>query len=145
MARTKKVGSTGRYGVRYGAKLRRRVLDIDKKRSEPVRCPACATKALRRVAVGLWRCRKCELVFAGGAYVPFTDAGKAAKRAIAQRVAGDFLALRSDDEDDIPEFMTSLTKEVEESAETSPTEVDEGLETETPEISPEVSAEEGQE
>jgi len=133
LARTKKVGSTGRYGVRYGAKLRRRVLDIDKKRSEPVRCPACATKALRRVAVGLWRCRKCELLFAGGAYVPFTDAGKAAKRAIAQRVAGDFLALRSDDEDVVPEFM--------ESAETSPAEVDEGLETETPEISPDAGQE----
>jgi len=93
------------------------------------------------VAVGLWRCRKCELLFAGGAYVPFTDAGKAAKRAIAQRVAGDFLALRSDDEEDIPDFMTPLTKEVEESAEASPTDVDEGLETETPEVSPE----EGQE
>ena len=141
MARTKKVGSTGRYGVRYGAKLRRRVLDIDKKRSEPVRCPSCATKALRRVAVGLWRCRKCELLFAGGAYVPFTDAGKAAKRAIAQRVAGDFLALRSDDAEDVPDFMTPLKKEVEESVEASPTEVDEGLEIETPEVSPE----EGQE
>jgi len=141
LARTKKVGSTGRYGVRYGAKLRRRVLDIDKKRSEPVRCPACATKALRRVAVGLWRCRKCELLFAGGAYVPFTDAGKAAKRAIAQRVAGDFLALRSDDEDDVPDFMTPLSKEVEESTEASPTEADEGLETETPEVSREAGHE----
>ncbi|NOR38442.1 MAG: 50S ribosomal protein L37ae [Candidatus Thorarchaeota archaeon] len=141
MARTKKVGSTGRYGVRYGAKLRRRVLDIDKKRSEPVRCPACATKALRRVAVGLWRCRKCELLFAGGAYVPFTDAGKDAKRAIAQRVAGDFLALRSDDEDAVPDFMTPLTKEVEESTEASPSEADEGLETEIPEVSPEAGHE----
>jgi hypothetical protein len=93
------------------------------------------------VAVGLWRCRKCELLFAGGAYVPFTDAGKAAKRAIAQRVAGDFLALRSDDEDVVPEFMTLLKKEVEESAETSPAEVDEGLETETPEISPDAGQE----
>ncbi len=141
MARTKKVGSTGRYGVRYGAKLRRRVLDIDRKRAEPVRCPACATKALRRVAVGLWRCRKCELLFAGGAYVPFTDAGKAAKRVIAQRVAGDFLALRSDDEEVVPEFMMPLSKEIEESAKASPIEVDEGLETETLEVSPE----EGQE
>lgn len=142
MARTKKVGSTGRYGVRYGAKLRRRVLDIDKRRAEPVRCPACATKALRRVAVGLWRCRKCELLFAGGAYVPFTDAGKAAKRVIAQRVAGDFLALRSDDDEEVvPEFMTPLSKEVEESEEAAPTEMDEGLKTETPEVSPEESQE----
>ena len=141
MARTKKVGSTGRFGVRYGAKLRRRVLDIDKKRSEPVRCPACATKALRRVAVGLWKCKKCELLFAGGAYVPFTDAGKAAKRAVAQRVAGDFLALRSDDDDIGPEFMTSPSKETEESTEASPTETEDGLEIETPEVSPEEAQE----
>lgn len=93
------------------------------------------------MAVGLWRCRKCELLFAGGAYVPFTDAGKAAKRAVAQRVAGDFLALRSDDEEAVPEFMTSLSKEIEESAEAAPTEMEEGPETETPEVSPE----EGQE
>jgi large subunit ribosomal protein L37Ae len=93
LARTKKVGSTGRFGARYGAKLRRRVLDIEKKASEPNRCPACATRALKREAVGLWKCTKCNLLFAGGAYVPYTDAGKAAKRAIAQRVAGDFLIL----------------------------------------------------
>ena len=104
MARTKKVGSTGRFGPRYGAKLRRRVLDIEKRRHEPHRCPSCATRALQRKAVGLWKCRKCGLLFAGGAYVPYTDAGKAAKRAIAQRVSGDFLALRDDDED-VVEFM----------------------------------------
>ena len=76
--KTKKVGSTGRFGARYGAKLRRRVLDIEKRRADPQRCPSCATRALTRKAVGLWNCKKCGLSFAGGAYVPFTDAGKAA-------------------------------------------------------------------
>lgn len=121
MARTKKVGSTGRFGSRYGAKLRRRVLDIDNRRKEPTRCPACATKALKRRAVGLWKCSKCGLLFAGGAYVPFTDAGKAAKRAIAQRVSGDFLALRDDEEiEDVVDFLPNVEKEeVEVDAETS--------------------------
>ena len=117
MARTKKVGSTGRFGARYGAKLRRRVLDIDNKRKEPTRCPACATRALRRKAVGLWKCKKCDLLFAGGAYVPFTDAGKAANRAIAQRISGDFLALRDDDDqiadEDVLEFLPNIDKEEE--------------------------------
>ena len=116
MARTKKVGSTGRFGARYGAKLRRRVLDIDNKRKEPTRCPACATRALKRQAVGLWKCKKCDLLFAGGAYVPFTDAGKAANRAIAQRISGDFLALRDDDEiadEDVLEFLPNIEKEEE--------------------------------
>ena len=117
MARTKKVGSTGRFGARYGAKLRRRVLDIDNKRKEPTRCPACATRALKRQAVGLWKCKKCDLLFAGGAYVPFTDAGKAANRAIAQRISGDFLALRDDDDEiadeDVLEFLPNIDKEEE--------------------------------
>jgi large subunit ribosomal protein L37Ae len=112
LAGTKKVGSTGRYGARYGAKLRRRVLDIEKKTSEPVRCPACATKALKRQAVGLWKCNKCNLLFAGGAYVPFTEAGKAAKRAIAQRIAGDFLALREDENiEDVLDFLPNIHEE----------------------------------
>ncbi len=115
MARTKKVGSTGRFGARYGAKLRRRVLEIEKKRNEPTRCPACATRALKRKAVGLWICKKCDLLFAGGAYVPFTDAGKAAKRAIAQRIAGDFLALRDDEDvEDVLDFLPNIEEEAEE-------------------------------
>jgi large subunit ribosomal protein L37Ae len=112
MARTKKVGSTGRYGSRYGAKLRRRVLDIDNRRKDPTRCPSCATKALKRKAVGLWICSKCDLLFAGGAYVPFTDAGKAAKRVIAQRVSGDFLALRDDEDiEDAVDFLPNVERE----------------------------------
>lgn len=110
--KTKKVGSTGRFGARYGAKLRRRVLDIERRRADPQRCPSCATRALTREAVGLWNCKKCGLSFAGGAYVPFTDAGKAAKRAIAQRVSGDFLALRDEDEAvDPSEFLPNIEEE----------------------------------
>jgi large subunit ribosomal protein L37Ae len=124
MARTKKVGSTGRYGSRYGAKLRRRVLDIDNRRKDPTRCPSCATKALKRKAVGLWICSKCDLLFAGGAYVPFTDAGKAAKRVIAQRVSGDFLALRDDEDiEDAVDFLPNVEREeIVIDAETAPVE-----------------------
>jgi large subunit ribosomal protein L37Ae len=115
LARTKKVGSTGRFGARYGAKLRRRVLDIDNKRKEPTRCPKCATRALKRKAVGLWVCKKCDLLFAGGAYVPYTDAGKAANRAIAQRISGDFLALRDDEDvEDVLDFLPNIETEEEE-------------------------------
>ena len=122
MARTKKVGSTGRFGPRYGAKLRRRVLDIEKRRHEPNRCPACATRALKRKAAGLWTCNKCGLLFAGGAYVPYTDAGKAAKRAIAQRVAGDFLALRDDDDVEELEFLPNVEQPTIEAEDAEPSE-----------------------
>jgi hypothetical protein len=59
-----------------------------------------------------WKCSKCELLFAGGAYVPYTDAGKAAKRAIAQRVSGDFLALRDDEAiEDAVDFLPNVEPE----------------------------------
>ncbi|NHI83099.1 MAG: 50S ribosomal protein L37ae [Candidatus Thorarchaeota archaeon] len=113
MGRTKKVGSTGRFSSRYGAKLRRRVLDIEKRRNEAHRCPSCATRALARKSAGLWVCKKCGLLFAGGAYVPYTDAGRAARRAIAQRVSGDFLALRDEDEIVVPnEFLPNVEEDV---------------------------------
>jgi large subunit ribosomal protein L37Ae len=131
--KTKKVGSTGRLGARYGAKLRRRVLDIERRRAEPQRCPSCATRALTREAVGLWSCKKCGLSFAGGAYVPFTDAGKAARRAIAQRVSGDFLALRDEDEIvDPSEFLPNIEEEV---AVTVPVDDDSDVPVEEPEAS----------
>lgn len=102
MPHTKKVNSTGRFGARYGSKLRRRVLDIELRRREPHRCPSCATKAIKRQAAGLWMCHKCGMVFAGGAWVPYTEPGKAARRVIAQRVSGDFLALRVEEEPEKP-------------------------------------------
>ncbi|MGV9102709.1 MAG: 50S ribosomal protein L37ae [Promethearchaeia archaeon] len=105
--RTKKVGSTGRLGARYGSRLRRAVYEIEARRAEPHRCPSCATRALKRKAAGLWICRKCGLRFAGGAYVPFTDAGKAAQRAIAQRISGDFLALKEEGEEEL-DFLPNV-------------------------------------
>ncbi|NWF95692.1 MAG: 50S ribosomal protein L37ae [Candidatus Thorarchaeota archaeon] len=104
MARLKKVGSTGRLGPRYGAKLRRRMLDLERRKLDPHRCPRCSTVALKRMAAGLWLCRKCDLVFAGGAYTPYTDAGRAARRAIEQRIAGDLITIR-EQEPVVPEFL----------------------------------------
>lgn len=67
--RTKKVGSTGWMGPRYGIRIRRRVIEIDQARSRASACPRCSTVTLHRVASGVFECRRCGTRFASGAYV----------------------------------------------------------------------------
>jgi large subunit ribosomal protein L37Ae len=67
--RTKKVGSTGWMGARYGIRIRRRVIDIDQARSRASTCPRCSTVTLQRVASGIFECRRCGTRFASNAYV----------------------------------------------------------------------------
>lgn len=75
---TKKAGRAGRLGARYGTSVRRRVANIERVQFKSHRCPECLTGELKRVSTSIWRCRKCEHKFAGGAYVPRTEAfGKA--------------------------------------------------------------------
>ena len=67
--RTKKVGNTGWMGARYGIRIRRRVLDIDRSREARAPCPHCATVTVERVASGIFECRRCGTTFASGAYL----------------------------------------------------------------------------
>ena len=67
--RTKKVGNTGWMGPRYGIRIRRRVLDLDRAREVRAACPHCATATLGRVASGVFECSRCGTKFASGAYL----------------------------------------------------------------------------
>ena len=67
--RTKKVGSTGWMGPRYGIRIRRRVLEIDRARAKGAACPRCSTVTLQRVASGIFECRRCGTRFSSTAYV----------------------------------------------------------------------------
>ncbi len=69
-ARTKKVGSLGRYGPRIGGKIRREVRKIEDKAKQN-RCTSCG-KNVRRIASGIWECRFCGMKFTGGAYYTIT-------------------------------------------------------------------------
>jgi len=70
---TKKVGITGKYGPRYGTKTKKVVLEIEEKRKQEKICPYCERPALKRLAAGIWYCKKCKTKFAGGAYFPKSD------------------------------------------------------------------------
>jgi large subunit ribosomal protein L37Ae len=67
--RTKKVGNTGWMGPRYGIRIRRRVLEIDRARELAAACPKCSTVTVRRIASGVFQCRRCGNKFASGAYL----------------------------------------------------------------------------
>jgi large subunit ribosomal protein L37Ae len=67
---TKKVGSSGRWGPRYGVKTRMQVAAIEKKQRLAHTCPRCGQDRVKRLGTGIWQCRRCEVIFAGGAYLP---------------------------------------------------------------------------
>ena len=69
--KTKKVGAMGKYGVRYGRKIRQRLLDVEKAKREKKPCPNCQKPGLKRLSAGIWQCKKCGAKFAGKAYKPF--------------------------------------------------------------------------
>jgi len=77
LGRTKVVGIAGRFGARYGSTLRKRWKEVMEKRYSDHLCPFCGfTGRVYRVSVGIWSCKKCGSVWAGGAYVPRTELSK---------------------------------------------------------------------
>ncbi|MFX0088206.1 MAG: 50S ribosomal protein L37ae [Candidatus Hodarchaeota archaeon] len=86
MGRTKKVGSTGRFGTRYGATIRKRVRKIDDSLKSKHQCPSCESVKVKRVSIGIWQCNFCGFRFTGGSWTPETPGGKIALRT-AKRLA----------------------------------------------------------
>lgn len=67
---TKKVHATGRYGPRYGVRVRRRVRDIEVLQRKVHQCPNCSALTLKRFSSGIYLCKKCNVKFASAAYYP---------------------------------------------------------------------------
>ncbi|MBR9678430.1 MAG: 50S ribosomal protein L37ae [Nanoarchaeota archaeon] len=70
MGRTKKIGTAGRFGARYGKKTKDKLIKIEKKQRMKHECPSCQKKTLKREASGIWLCTKCDYKMAGKAYTP---------------------------------------------------------------------------
>ncbi|MBW6451927.1 MAG: 50S ribosomal protein L37ae [DPANN group archaeon] len=84
MSGTKKVGSAGRFGSRYGRKIRVLVNNIENKSRGIYECPHCLKKSLSRENAGIWVCKSCKVKFTGGAYSPVTSASKVISQALAK-------------------------------------------------------------
>ncbi|KAG6526044.1 hypothetical protein ZIOFF_016019 [Zingiber officinale] len=66
--RTKKAGIVGKYGTRYGASLRKQIKKMEVSQHAKYFCEFCGKFAVKRKAVGIWGCKDCGKVKAGGAY-----------------------------------------------------------------------------
>ena len=81
MPRTKKVDISGRLGPRYGTKVRKLVLEVERKLRQSYRCPSCGAESVKRVSTSIWQCRRCGMKFAGAAYSPSAMAPAEARQA----------------------------------------------------------------
>lgn len=81
MAVPSKSNSAGRFGARYGRKIRNKVSNIEAQMRQKHKCPQCGRKSVKRINTAIWKCSKCETTFAGGTYLPDTPVGRASQKA----------------------------------------------------------------
>ncbi len=68
MAKIKGLGSIKRFGSRYGRTVKLKLAKIEKEQRKKHKCPYCNSLQVKRVAVGIWFCKKCKTKFTGKAY-----------------------------------------------------------------------------
>ena len=62
------LGSAKRFGARYGRKLKVKFSKIETEQRKLHKCPYCSKIAVKRIALGIWGCKKCKAKFTGKAY-----------------------------------------------------------------------------
>ena len=62
------LGSAKRFGARYGRKTKLKFSKVETEQRKLHKCPYCSKVAVKRVAMGIWQCRKCNSKFTGKAY-----------------------------------------------------------------------------
>lgn len=65
-----KSGTAGRFGPRYGTRVRERIRSVEEKMKGYHRCPECESKKVKRVGSGIWECNRCGAKFTAKAYAP---------------------------------------------------------------------------
>ena len=63
-----KTKSAGRFGARYGKKVRSRLVKVEEKQRQKQKCPYCSKKGVKRRSKGIWECLKCKKKFASNTY-----------------------------------------------------------------------------
>jgi len=66
--KSKKTKSAGRFGARYGKKVRDKLVSVEVKQRKRQTCPFCKRLGAKRLSKGIWNCPKCNKTFASHAY-----------------------------------------------------------------------------
>jgi large subunit ribosomal protein L37Ae len=68
--KSKKTKSAGRFGAKYGKKVRASIILIEEKQRKKQRCPFCGKLGAKRISKGVWQCtrKSCNKKFAAEAY-----------------------------------------------------------------------------
>lgn len=82
--RTKKVGISGKFGVRYGSTLRKILKKFEIAQHMRYVNPFNGKPSLKRHCTGIWKCSSSGLTIAGGAWTPTTNVAIAAKTTLAR-------------------------------------------------------------
>jgi large subunit ribosomal protein L37Ae len=64
----KKSKSAGRFGARYGKKVRARLVNVEVKQRQKQKSPFHPNSTAKRIASGIWKCSKTGKVFANNTY-----------------------------------------------------------------------------
>jgi large subunit ribosomal protein L37Ae len=72
------------WSIRTGASLRKRYDTISKEKKTLYTCDVCGKESVKRISTGIWKCKHCGAIFAGGAYSLKTEAGKTVERLLNQ-------------------------------------------------------------
>ncbi|MEK6809332.1 MAG: 50S ribosomal protein L37ae [Nanoarchaeota archaeon] len=62
------MSSTKRFGARYGPSLKKKFAAAEDLQRAKHKCPSCNKTSVKRLALGIWQCQKCDVKFASKAY-----------------------------------------------------------------------------
>jgi len=68
MPKKSKVGIAGKFGARYGSTVKAKYSAIASRQKQKQQCPFCKKLGSRRLAKGLWQCKRCKKKYAASAY-----------------------------------------------------------------------------
>jgi large subunit ribosomal protein L37Ae len=66
--KSKKTKSSGRFGARYGKRVKDNLVQVETKQRVKQKCPFCEKLGVKRLSKGIWQCPKCKKKFASNTY-----------------------------------------------------------------------------